>query len=150
MKLVLPRELNAYDILVSDWVVFSKATLEAAVAHYGRRHPSPDADAESGADAEVTAKSARDILIRPVVSEKSYAAFDANVYTFLVAHDANKIEIKNAVESIFGVRVTNVNTLNRKGKRKKNRRTGNWGSRAASKRAIVSLAAGDRIEIFGS
>ena len=98
----------------------------------------------------MTAKSARDILIRPVVSEKSYAAFDANVYTFLVAHDANKIEIKNAVETIFGVRVTNVNTLNRKGKRKKNRRTGNWGSRATSKRAIVSLAAGDRIEIFGS
>jgi large subunit ribosomal protein L23 len=98
----------------------------------------------------MTAKSPRDILIRPVVSEKSYAAFDANVYTFLVAHDANKIEIKNAVESIFGVRVTNVNTLNRKGKRKKNRRTGNWGSRASSKRAIVSLAAGDRIEIFGS
>jgi len=98
----------------------------------------------------MTAKSARDILIRPVVSEKSYAAFDANVYTFLVAHDANKIEITNAVESIFGVRVTNVNTLNRKGKRKKNRRTGNWGSRASSKRAIVSLAAGDRIEIFGS
>jgi large subunit ribosomal protein L23 len=98
----------------------------------------------------MTAKSPRDILIRPVVSEKSYAAFDANVYTFLVAHDANKIEIKNAVESIFGVHVTNVNTLNRKGKRKKNRRTGNWGSRASSKRAIVSLAAGDRIEIFGS
>jgi large subunit ribosomal protein L23 len=98
----------------------------------------------------MTAKSPRDILIRPVVSEKSYAAFDANVYTFLVARDANKIEIKNAVESIFGVRVTNVNTLNRKGKRKKNRRTGNWGSRASSKRAIVSLAAGDRIEIFGS
>ena len=64
--------------------------------------------------------------------------------------DANKIEIKNAVESIFGVRVTNVNTLNRKGKRKKNRRTGTWGSRAATKRAVVSLAAGDRIEIFGS
>ena len=98
----------------------------------------------------MTAKSPRDIIIRPVVSEKSYAAFDANVYTFVVAHDANKIEIKNAVESIFGVHVTNVNTLNRKGKRKKNRRTGNWGSRASSKRAIVSLAAGDRIEIFGS
>jgi large subunit ribosomal protein L23 len=98
----------------------------------------------------VTAKNPRDILIRPVVSEKSYAAFDANVYTFLVAHDANKIEIKNAVESIFGVRVTNVNTLNRKGKRKRNRRTGTYGQRASSKRAVVSLAAGDRIEIFGS
>jgi len=98
----------------------------------------------------MTAKSPRDIIIRPVVSEKSYAAFDANVYTFLVAPDANKIEIKNAVESIFGVRVTNVNTLNRKGKRKRNRRTGTYGARAASKRAVVSLAAGDRIEIFGS
>jgi large subunit ribosomal protein L23 len=84
-----------------------------------------------------------------VVSEKSYAAFDANVYTFLVAPDANKIEIKNAVEAIFGVQVTNVNTLNRKGKRKRNRRTGTYGSRASTKRAVVSLAAGDRIEIFG-
>ena len=98
----------------------------------------------------MTAKNPRDILIRPVVSEKSYAAFDANVYTFLVAPDANKIEIKNAVESIFGVRVTNVNTLNRKGKRKRNRRTGTYGQRASSKRAVVSLATGDRIEIFGS
>lgn len=98
----------------------------------------------------MSTKNPRDILIRPVVSEKSYAAFDANVYTFLVASDANKIEIKNAVETIFGVRVTNVNTLNRKGKRKRNRRTGTWGQRASSKRAVVSLAAGDRIEIFGS
>ena len=98
----------------------------------------------------MTAKSPRDIIIRPVVSEKSYAAFDANVYTFLVAPDANKIEIKHAVESIFGVRVTNVNTLNRKGRRKRNRRTGTYGSRASTKRAVVSLAAGDRIEIFGS
>jgi len=98
----------------------------------------------------MTAKSARDIIIRPVVSEKSYAAFDENVYTFLVAPDANKIEIKNAVESIFGVRVVNVNTLNRKGKRKRNRRTGTYGARAATKRAVVSLVAGDRIEIFGS
>jgi large subunit ribosomal protein L23 len=98
----------------------------------------------------VSAKNPRDILIRPVVSEKSYAAIDANVYTFVVAPGANKIEIKHAVESIFGVRVTNVNTLNRKGKRKRNRRTGTFGSRTGSKRAVVSLAAGDRIEIFGS
>jgi large subunit ribosomal protein L23 len=98
----------------------------------------------------MTAKSPRDIIIRPVVSEKSYAAFDENVYTFLVAPDANKIEIKHAVESIFGVSVVNVNTLNRKGKRKRNRRTGTYGARASTKRAVVSLAAGDRIEIFGS
>jgi large subunit ribosomal protein L23 len=92
----------------------------------------------------------RDIIIRPVVSEKSYAAYDSDVYTFIVAADANKIEIKQAIETIFSVKVTNVNTLNRHGKRKRNRRTGNWGSRADQKRAIVSLAEGDRIEIFGS
>ena len=91
----------------------------------------------------------RDIIVRPVVSEKSYAAFDANVYTFVVASDANKIEIRKAVESIFNVRVTNVNTINRKGKRKRNRRTGTWSSRPDERRAVVSLAEGDRIEIFG-
>ena len=91
----------------------------------------------------------RDIIIRPVVSEKSYAAFDENIYTFVVAGDANKIEIRHAVETIFGVRVTNVNTVNRKGKRKRNRRTGGYGTRPDSKRAIVSLAEGDTIEIFG-
>jgi large subunit ribosomal protein L23 len=98
----------------------------------------------------MSARNPRDIIIRPVVSEKSYAAFDENIYTFVVASDANKIEIRQAIESIFDVRVTNVNTVNRKGKRKRNRRTGGWGSRPGSKRAIVSLAEGDRIEIFGS
>ncbi len=92
----------------------------------------------------------RDIIIRPVVSEKSYAAYDSDVYTFIVAADANKIEIKQAIETIFSVKVTNVNTLNRHGKRKRNRRTGNWGKRADQKRAVVSLAEGDHIEIFGS
>jgi large subunit ribosomal protein L23 len=95
-------------------------------------------------------RSARDVIIRPVVSEKSYAAYDDNVYTFVVAHDANKLEIKQAIEEIFNVKVENVNTLNRSGKRKRNRRTGNWGQRAGQKRAIVSLAEGDHIEIFGS
>jgi large subunit ribosomal protein L23 len=98
----------------------------------------------------MSARNPRDIIIKPVVSEKSYAAFDENVYTFVVAPDANKIEIRQAIETIFGVKVTNVNTVNRKGKRKRNRRTGGWGSRPSSKRAIVSLAEGDRIEIFGS
>ena len=92
----------------------------------------------------------RDIIRKPVVSEKSYASFDANVYTFVVAPDANKIEIRRAVESIFNVRVTNVNTINRKGKRKRNRRTGTWSARPNERRALVSLAEGDRIEIFGS
>ena len=95
-------------------------------------------------------KNPRDIIIRPVVSEKSYTAFDGNVYTFIVASDANKIEIRKAVETIFNVRVTNVNTINRKGKRKRNRRSGAWSSRPDERRAIVSLADGDRIEIFGS
>jgi large subunit ribosomal protein L23 len=91
----------------------------------------------------------RDVIVRPVVSEKSYAAFDENVYTFVVAPNANKIEIKHAIESIFGVTVTNVNTMNRVGKRKRNRRTGGWGKRPDQKRAVVSLKDGDRIEIFG-
>jgi large subunit ribosomal protein L23 len=91
----------------------------------------------------------RNVIVRPVVSEKSYAAFDDNVYTFIVARDSNKIEIKHAVERIFGVTVTNVNTMNRSGKRKRNRRSGGWGKRPDQKRAIVSLKDGDRIEIFG-
>jgi large subunit ribosomal protein L23 len=98
----------------------------------------------------VSSNNPRDIILRPVVSEKSYASYDENVYTFEVAGDANKIAIKKAIEEIFNVTVTNVNTLNRRGKRKQNRRTGTWGQRASQKRAIVSLAAGDKIEIFGS
>lgn len=92
---------------------------------------------------------ARTVLVRPVVSEKSYEGFDAGVYTFVVAPTANKIEIKQAVESIFDVTVTKVNTLNRSGKRKRNRRTGTFGSRAAEKRAVVTLAEGQRIRVLG-
>jgi large subunit ribosomal protein L23 len=88
----------------------------------------------------------RDILIKPVVSEKSYALLDEGVYTFVVHPDANKTEIRQAVESVFGVRVTNVNTLNRKGKKK---RRGRWiGTRPDTKRAIVTLAEGERIDLF--
>jgi large subunit ribosomal protein L23 len=94
--------------------------------------------------------SPRDIIIRPIVSEKSSANYDLNVYTFEVAADANKIQIKHAVEEIFGVTVTTLNTLKRRGTRKQNRRTGTWGKRSDQKRAIVSLAEGDHIEIFGS
>ena len=95
-------------------------------------------------------KDPRDIIIRPVVSEKSYEAFDGNVYTFLVAPDANKIEIRKAVEELFATRVASVRTLNRKGKRKRNRRSGVWGTRPSEKRALVSLRDGDRIDVFGS
>jgi large subunit ribosomal protein L23 len=96
-------------------------------------------------------KDPRDIIIRPIVSEKSYEAFDGNVYTFLVAPDANKIEIRKAVEELFATRVATVRTLNRKGKRKRNRMSGVWSTRASSKRAIVTLAPGaENIDIFGS
>ena len=95
-------------------------------------------------------KSPRDVVIRPVVSEKSYAGLERNTYTFLVAPDANKTEVKEAVQQIWNVRVTNVNTINRKGKRKRNRRSGTWSARPDQRRALVSLADGDRIEIFGS
>ena len=96
-------------------------------------------------------KNPRDIIIRPVVSEKSYAAFDENIYTFVVAPDANKIEIRNAVEQLFARRVEKVHTINRKAKRSRNRSTGAYNAPAKQKRAIVYLAAGEeRIDIFGS
>lgn len=90
----------------------------------------------------------RDIIIRPVVSEKSYALFDTGVYTFLVDKRSNKIEIRQAVEEIFSVRVKKVNVLNRKGKRKRNRRNGTFGTRSSTKRAIITLASGDKIDLF--
>jgi large subunit ribosomal protein L23 len=93
-------------------------------------------------------KDPRDVIIEPIVSEKSYALLDQNVYTFRVHPDATKPEISDAVSSIFAVRVVGVNTLNRKGKRKRNRRTGTFGSRPDTKRAIVTLAEGDSIDLF--
>ena len=89
----------------------------------------------------------RDILLAPVISEKSYGLLDENKYTFIVSPDANKTQIKIAVEQVFGVKVTAVNTSNREGKRVRTRF--GFGRRAATKRAIVSVAAGDRIDIFG-
>jgi large subunit ribosomal protein L23 len=90
-----------------------------------------------------------EILVRPIITEKNTLLNDKGKYTFEVLPNANKIEIKHAVERIFGVKVTRVNTLNRQGKRKRNRRTGDWGQRSAQKRAVVALAEGDQIEIFG-
>ena len=92
-------------------------------------------------------KDHRDVLLAPVVSEKSYGLLDENKYTFLVHPDANKTEIKIAVEKVFGVKVNGVNTINREGKRKRTRN--GWGSRPETKRAIVSVAEGQRIDIFG-
>jgi large subunit ribosomal protein L23 len=93
-----------------------------------------------------TKGSPHDVILAPIVSEKSYALLDQNAYTFRVHPDANKTEIRQAVESIWDVKVVSVNTLNRKGKSKRFRFA--LGRRANTKRAIVKLAEGDKIEIF--
>jgi Ribosomal protein L23 len=89
----------------------------------------------------------RDILLSPVISEKSYGLLDEDKYTFIVRPDANKTQIKIAVQQVFNVRVLSVNTLNRPGKRKRTRQ--GFGKRRDTKRAVVKLAPGDRIEAFG-
>jgi large subunit ribosomal protein L23 len=91
-------------------------------------------------------KSPRDIVFRPVVSEKSYGGIEHNAYTFLVSPEANKTEIKEAVQQIWNVRVLEVRTMNRKGKLKRTRL--GIGKRPDVKRATVTLAPGDTIEIF--
>jgi large subunit ribosomal protein L23 len=88
-------------------------------------------------------KDPRDIIIAPVVSEKSYELIETGVYTFQVHTSASKPEIRDAVESIWGVEVSKVNTLNRPGKKKRTRGTNRVGSKPATKRAIVTLAAGE-------
>jgi large subunit ribosomal protein L23 len=91
----------------------------------------------------------RDIILAPVISEKSYSLLDDNVYTFVVHPDSNKTQIKIAVEKIFSVRVASVNTLNRQGKRKRTR--SGFGKRKGTKRAIVRLAPGSKpIDLFGA
>ena len=89
----------------------------------------------------------RDVLLAPVVSEKSYSLLDENKYTFLVAPGANKTEIKIAVEKVFGVKVTSVNTINRQGKSRRLRYGA--GKRPDTNRANVTVAEGQRIDIFG-
>ena len=91
-------------------------------------------------------KTPRDVIVAPVVSEKSYACMDRGQYTFLVARGSNKTEIKQAVEAIFDVRVASVNTQNRQGKTRRTR-TG-MGKSKDTKRAIVTLREGS-IDIFG-
>ena len=95
-------------------------------------------------------KDPRDIVIKPVVSEKSYGLIDNGVYTFVVAPDANKIEIRHAVESIFNVKVKSVNTLNRTGKSVRNKKNGSTNKKTDQKRAIVTLKGDDRIPLFES
>lgn len=93
-----------------------------------------------------TKADARDVILAPVVSEKSYSLSDESGYTFLVHPDANKTEIRQAVEAIWGVKVVKVNTNNRKGKTKRFRYT--LGKRPDTKRAVVKLAEGEKIDVF--
>jgi large subunit ribosomal protein L23 len=92
-------------------------------------------------------KNHRDILVKPVVSEKSYSLMDLGKYTFEVDPRSNKTEIKIAVEKVFGVKVASVNTLNRQGKTRRTRY--GMGKRKDVKRAIVTLVAGESIDVFG-
>ncbi len=90
----------------------------------------------------------RDVILQPVISEKSYGLLEEHKYTFVVAPHANKTEIKIAVEKVFGVKVVSVNTINRQGKRKRTRF--GYGKRKDTKRAVVTLSAESKpIEIFG-
>ncbi len=95
-------------------------------------------------------KDPRDIILSPVVSEKSYSLMESDVYTFQVHPDATKPEIHDAIEAIWGVKVLRVNTVNRKGKLQRTRNTNRIGKRPSTKRAIVTLAAGDKISLFES
>ncbi|MDA8439739.1 MAG: 50S ribosomal protein L23 [Propionibacterium sp.] len=95
---------------------------------------------------ELKIRDHRDILLAPVVSEKSYSLIDENKYTFIVDPRANKTEIKIAVQAVFNVTVTAVNTINRKGKVRRTRY--GVGKRPDTKRAIVTVAEGERIDIF--
>ena len=88
------------------------------------------------------------VLLRPVVSEKSYALMEDGVYIFVVSPQATKIDVRKAVEQTFGVHVKSVNTLNRKGKKRRNRKNNTLGTRPATKRAVVTLLGGDKIDLF--
>jgi large subunit ribosomal protein L23 len=96
-------------------------------------------------------KDPHDVIIRPVISEKSYLAVEENnTYVFIVDPASSKPEIKDAIEHIFdGVKVSNVNTLNRKGKRVRNRRNNTWTKRSDTKRAIVTLSEGS-IDLYSN
>jgi large subunit ribosomal protein L23 len=90
------------------------------------------------------------VLRRPVISEKTYALMNRNVYVFIVDRHATKVDVRRAVERAFDVRVDKVNTLNRKGKATRNRRTGVTGQRSDTKRAFVTLHPGYKIDLFES
>ena len=137
-----PDQLNTYDVLKADDVVFS---VEALDAYISAQHQ----QGRGGFGLMATVTDPRDIILAPVISEKSYGLIEDNVYTFVVHPDSNKTQIKIAIEKIFKVKVDSVNTLNRQGKRKRTR--AGYGKRKDTKRAIVTLAAGSKpIDLFGA
>ena len=185
VHLLTVDQLNTYDVLVSDVVVFAEAALShiglgtrsgrdavgeptrglprrrsagwssrrrprtrrsREVTHEHRTRRDPRARCAARGRRGDRMSTARDVILAPVVSEKSYSLLDDGRYTFLVRRDANKTQIKQAVTEIFGVDVVSVNTLNRKGKRKRFGLT--YGRRKDTKRAIVTLAEGETIDIF--
>ena len=93
-------------------------------------------------------KDPREIIIRPIITENTYDMMEEGVYTFEVAKDSNKVEVRQAIEALFNVHVTKVNTLNVKSKPKRLRqqpgRTRTW------KKAMVALAEGETIELFAT
>jgi large subunit ribosomal protein L23 len=95
-------------------------------------------------------KDATTVLRHPVISEKTYSLMNQGVYVFVVDPRATKIEVRTAVEQAFGVKVVKVNTLNRKGKATRNRRSNTVGHRPNTKRAIVTLRPGEKIDLFES
>ena len=186
VQLIKLGELNAYDVLCNDWIVFEQGSLPSTDAPPRRRHPGlasvplatsrprpiglrrrelaparrsdsqqpmmsrPPAERRrrggrptSDRTESTQMKDPRDIIIAPVVSEKSYALMETGIYTFKVRPSASKPEIRDAVESIWGVEVSKVNTLNRKGKRRRTRGTNRTGTKPDTKRAMVTLAAGE-------
>ena len=172
VQTMVAGELNAYDILVNDWVVFTDDTLPGEVESIAVEADTAadpastmlpvGADTNAGAERRDRHRGCRrhrgrrkrvmrdphNVLIRPVVSEKSYMLMDNNVYVFVVDPSATKIDVRHAVEQAFNVRVDSVNTLNRKGKAKRNRKNNSLGHRPDTKRAIVTLHEGDSIDLF--
>ena len=182
VHLITSGQLNTYDVLISDDVVFTRAALDEFVANASRgisvkvavavdamtrpsgRHAAADVTTRRGhhpdqgchAVAAATMHRGgrevipdpRDIIVRPIVSEKSYGLLESGSYTFEVHPDANKTQVKIAIEKIFdGVKVISVNTLNRQGKRKRTR--AGYGQRKATKRAIVTLSKDSKpIDVF--
>ena len=143
VHILSPDQLNTYDVLRADDVVFSVEALNAYIAANTAK------EFRGGFGLMATIADPRDIILAPVISEKSYGLLDNNVYTFVVHPDSNKTQIKIAVEKIFSVKVESVNTANRQGKRKRTR-TG-FGKRKNTKRAIVTLAPGSKpIDLFGA